>query len=87
MSDYPSNSTAKPYFRYIDGQEDALPCTLQQMFKYEPEWAISRFRFMESRIEHLEAAMAKIVRIDENGAMAAMAKYLTAKIIANEALK
>lgn len=33
------------------------PCTLEEMLRVEPQWAASRFRFMETRIAELEAAV------------------------------
>ena len=60
MSDYPAGSTAKPYFRYIDGKEDPIPQTLHQMFKYEPDWAMSRFRHMEKEITTQQATIAEL---------------------------
>lgn len=45
MTDYPTNSTAKPYFG-IDGE----PRTLWQMVRDEPEWAVSRIKAGEESI-------------------------------------
>mgnify|MGYP005830862869 CR=1 FL=1 len=45
MTDYPTNSTAKPYFG-TDGE----PRTLWQMVRDEPEWAVSRIKAGEEAI-------------------------------------
>lgn len=51
MSDYPIRSTARQFFD-IDGK----PCTLSQLVKSEPEWAVSRiFTLEENQAELVKA--------------------------------
>lgn len=50
MSEYPSNSTAKPYYD-MDGNE--IP--LHRLVRKEPDWACSRIRVHATEIQSLQA--------------------------------
>ena len=50
------------YYRRVDAVGE-IPATLEDMFKYEPGWAISRFRHMETQVAEQDAKIKQYEQI------------------------
>ena len=65
MSDYDELIEPKKYFRAISAQTE-IPATLSEMFKHEPEWVMSRFRYMEKQAKELQARVDNLNAVLES---------------------